>query len=60
MSKYNTFTVSSFEELCDNVIRIPLKDQKDLAEDILRRLEEDGWDTYWDQANLVATKTEEL
>jgi len=54
------FCVSSFEDLCDNITRISEKDQKDLAEDILTRLEEKGWEVQWASPNLICVKTEEL
>jgi len=58
---YQTFTVSSFDELLDNVVRIPIKDQKDLAEDILKKLYEEGWVLYPDyDGSLTASKTEKL
>lgn len=54
------FFVGSFEDLVYNVRNLPLKDQKDLAEDILRMFYEDGWDVHWAAPDLHVSKTEEL
>ena len=61
MSKDQGCYIDSFDDLLDHVIRLPLKDQKDLAEDILRRLEEKGYDViYHGCGELQAIKTESL
>lgn len=52
--------VTSVEEVDDLLSNLPLKDQKDLAEDILIRLYEKGYDVVWDYGTLTASKTEEL
>ena len=52
--------ISDFNDLLGHVSRLPLKDQKDLAEDILRRLTEGHWECYWDSYNLSVSKTESL
>jgi len=57
---YGTFCVSNFEELVDAVKNLPLKDQKDLAEDILLGFYELGWDVTWAAPDLMISKTEEL
>lgn len=49
-----------FEEVLHTVKHMPLKDQKDLAEDILLGLYELGWDISWYAPDLVVRKTEEL
>lgn len=52
--------IDGFDDLLDHVSRLPVKDQKDLAEGILRRLSQGGWECQWDDYNLKATKTETL
>jgi hypothetical protein len=57
---YQPFTVTNFEELVDAVKLLPLKDQKNLAEDILLGFYELGWDVAWSAPDLMVSKTEEL
>ena len=52
--------IGDFNDLVDHVENIPLKDQKDLAEDILRRLTEGHWECHWDGSDLNVSKTESL
>ena len=52
--------ISDFDDLLGHVARLPLKDQKDLAEDILRRLTEGHWECDWDGYYLSVSKTESL
>ena len=59
-TKHQEAFTSSFDDLLDHVRRLHTKDQKDLAEDILQRLTEEGWECHWDSLYLSATKTEAL
>ena len=52
--------VGSFDDLVDAIKNLPLKDQKDIAEDILCRLEQNGYECNWFNPDLSATKTEQL
>ena len=52
--------IGDFDDLLGHVSRLPLKDQKDLAEDILRRLTEGHWECHWDSYSLSVSKTESL
>ena len=52
--------IADFEDLVHHVSTIPLKEQKDLAEEILRRLTEDHWECHWDSYSLCVSKTESL
>jgi hypothetical protein len=50
-----------FDDLLDGVRSLSLKTQKDLAEDVLRRLYEQGWEVALDHDySLIVTKTEVL
>jgi len=60
MNSYGTFCVSSYDQLVDAVFNLPLKDQKDLAEDILRKFDEKGWDVEWASPDLMIFKTEKI
>lgn len=54
------FYASDIQDLISQVSKLPLKDQKQLAESILCRLWEKGWNVQWEDAELLVTKTEEL
>lgn len=54
------FYASDIQDLIGQVSVLSLKDQKQLAESILYRLYEKGWEVQWDDAELLVTKTEEL
>ena len=57
----NVSIFGGFHDLVDGVSKLPLKDQKDLAEDILKRFYEKGWYVSLDiDSSLRVTKTEEL
>lgn len=57
----NVSIFGGFDDLVDGVSKLPLKDQKDLAQDILMRFYEKGWDVSLDiDYSLRVTKTEEL
>jgi hypothetical protein len=61
MSKYQPFTITSLEDLLDAMHNLPLKDQKIVAEDILRRFWENHWEIFVDyDGSLRISKTEEL
>ena len=59
-TKQQEVFISSFDDLLDHVRWLHAKDQKDLVEDILQRLTEEGWECHWDSLYLSATKTETL
>jgi adenylate kinase len=61
VSKYQPFTITDLDELLDAMRNLPLKDQKTVAEDVLRRLHENHWEIFMDyDGSLTVTKTEEL
>ena len=61
MSKYQPFIITDLDELLEAIHHFPLKDQKIVAEDVLRRLWENHWEVFMDyDGSLTVTKTEEL